>query len=106
MNIFYDNLINLHELHLEFDRLEIPLEHRRELIDLADSTIHHEIFDLIMVELPEQQHVRFLQTFSSDPSDLEIMGWLRSHIPDVENKIRSRGNSVKEDFRAQMRNIE
>src|SRR5438309_7527952 len=106
MNIFYDNLINLHELHLEFDRLEVPFEHRRDLVDLADSTVHHEIFDLIMVELPESHHTYFLQAFASDPSDAEILGWLRSHIPDVEDKIRSRGEEVKENFRAQIRSVE
>lgn len=103
MNIFYDNLINIHELHLEFDRFEIPFEDRRELIDLADSAIHHEIFDLIMVELPEDHHDTFLQQFSADPSNVEILGWLRGHVPDVEEKIRARGHQVKEDLKAEMR---
>jgi hypothetical protein len=103
MTIFYDNLINLHELNLEFDRLEVPFENRRELIDLADSTIHHEIFDLIMIELPKTHHAIFLKYFSDDPSSLEILGWLRGHIPDVEEKIRIRGSQIKEDFKNEMR---
>jgi len=103
MNIFYDNLINLHELHLEFDRLEIPFPHRRELIDLADSAVHHEVFDLIMIELPEEHHTYFLETFAADPSNVEILGWLRGRIPDVEDKIRSRGEEVKEDFKQKIR---
>ena len=106
MNIFYDNLVNLHELHLDFDRLEVPFEHRRELIDLADSTVHHEIFDLIMVALPANHHEGFLEIFSSDPSSPEIINWLRVRIPDVEEKIRTRGEIVKQDFRDKMRSLE
>lgn len=103
MNIFYDNFTNIYELHTDLDTLAVPSSARRELMDLVDSTVHHEVFDLIMLELNPKNHETFLNMFSTDPSDPEIMSWLRVRIPDVEEKIRARGTSVKEDFRKKIR---
>lgn len=103
MNVFYDNLINIHELHLELDSVGVPHSHRRALMELADSVVHHEVFDLIMVELPPAHHEHFLEIFAADPSDPEILNWLRVRIPDVETKIRARGESVKYDLKSKIR---
>jgi hypothetical protein len=98
MKIFYDNLVNLHDLHVEFDRLDVPVEEREELVNLADSAMHHEIFDLIMFEVPDEHREIFLESFGNDPSDESILVFLRIRVPGIEDKIRQRAEAVKRSF--------
>jgi hypothetical protein len=103
VNVFYDNLVNIHELHLEFDQLDVPLKERKELISLADSTMHHEVFDLIMVEIPEEHRTYFLEIFSADPGDTKILEFLKEKVPGIEGKIKKRGQAVKDKFVKEMK---
>jgi hypothetical protein len=105
MNVFYDHLANVYELHLEFDKLGVPLKNRGELIKLADTAIHHEIFDLIMVEIPEHHRTYFLETFSDDPSNPVILELLKEKVPGIEGKISERAEAVKGQFINEMRKI-
>ena len=105
MNVFYDHLINIHDLHIEFDRLDLPIPERNELMKLADSTVHHEVFDLIMIELADEHRSYFLEVFSTDPGDPELLQFITSHIPDAEGKIKSRADKVKEDLLAEVGKI-
>jgi hypothetical protein len=102
MKIFYDNLVNLHDLHLKFDKMDVPVEERAELIELADSAVHHEIFDLIMIEVPDEHRTIFLESFGNDPSDESILVFLKLRVPGIEDKIKERAEAVKrsliEDF--------
>lgn len=103
MNVFYDHLVNIHELHLEFDRVDIPVAERNELIKMADSTVHHEVFDLLMVEIPDEHRRFFLESFSTDPGNPQILDFLKRAIPGVEDKIKSRAEAVKNELASQMR---
>lgn len=105
MSVFYDRLVNIHELHIEFDRLELPVPERNELIKIADSTIHHEVFDLIMIELPKEHKVYFLEIFSSDPADPKILDFLKEKIPGFEDKVKARATQIKEELAKHVRKI-
>jgi hypothetical protein len=105
MNVFYDHLVNIHELHLEFDKLDVPLSHRNELIKMADSTVHHEIFDLLMIEVPNEHRAYFLEIFSTDPSENHILEFLKDKVPGIEQKIQDRAQLVKEDLVKKMKEI-
>lgn len=105
MNVFYDHLINIHDLHIELDRYDLSTEERNELMKLADSTVHHEVFDLIMVELPEEHKVVFLERFATDPSDPALLDLVKTHIPGVEEKIKARSSKVKDDLTRELRKI-
>lgn len=106
MNVFYDQLINIHDLHIEFDRLDLPIEHRNELMQLVDSSVHHEIFDLIMVELPQEHRTYFLEVFSTNPSDPVLLDFLRDNVPGIEEKITTRANEVREGFAEEVRKLQ
>lgn len=105
MNVFYDHLINIHDLHIELDRYELSTEERNELMKLADSAVHHEVFDLLMIELPEEHKVVFLERFATDPSDPELMEFIKSHIPQAEDKIKARSDKVKKDLTEKLREM-
>lgn len=97
-SVFYDHLITIHDLHVEFDRLEIPVLERGELMRLADSTVHHEVFDLLMIEIPEQHHKEFLEKFSEDPGDPSLLTFIKEKSPGIEDKIKNRIEKVKQDL--------
>lgn len=103
MKIFYDHLVNIHELHLEFDKLEIPVEDRNEMIGSIDSAVHHEVFDLIMVTIPEEHRTIFLESFSNDPGDETILVFLKARVPDIEDQIKARADEVKGSFIDELR---
>lgn len=97
-SVFYDHLVNIHELHIEFDRLEIPAEERNELMRLADSTVHHEVFDLVMIELPNEHKEIFLERLSNDPSDINILNFLEERVPGIKDRIKERAERVTKDL--------
>ncbi len=105
MNVFYDHLINIHGLHIEFDKLDLSVPDRNELIRLADSSVHHEVFDLIMIELPEEHRQVFLELFSTDPGDPVIMTLVSRHIPSVEEKIKARVSKLVNEFTEEVRKL-
>lgn len=104
-SVFYDKLINIHDLHLEFDRLDLPITHRNELMQLVDSSVHHEVFDLIMVELPEEHRSYFLEVFSTDPADPALLEFLTAKVPGISDKITARANEVRESFAEEVRKL-
>jgi hypothetical protein len=106
MNIFYDHLVNIYELHLEFDRLSLPIGNRRELMRLADSAVHHEVFNLLMVEIPEEHKAYFLEVFAKDPGDEHLLAWLKEKTPGIEDKIKDRASLVKSQLIQEIRNID
>jgi hypothetical protein len=103
MKVFYDHLVNIHELHVEFDRLDLPVKERNEMVGLADSAVHHEVFDLLMVEIPQEHRTIFLESFSNDPGDDTILVFLKRRVPDIEDKIRARAEEVKRSFIEEIR---
>lgn len=105
MNVFYDHLINIHDLHIEFDKLDLSVPDRNELIRLADSSVHHEVFDLIMIELPQQHRQVFLELLSADPGDPVIMTLASRHIPSVEEKIKARVSKLVNEFTEEVRKL-
>lgn len=104
-SVFYDHLINIHELHLEFDRLNIPVKDRNELMEMADSTVHHEVFDLVMVEIPSEHKTYFLELFSTDPGHPELFTFVSGKIPDFETKVKDRINMVKDELINEVRKL-
>lgn len=103
--VFYDHLINIHELHIEFDRLNVPIKDRNDLMKLADSTVHHEVFDLVMVEIPSAHKTYFLELFATDPGHPELFEFVTSKIPDFESKAKDRINRVKEELISEVRKL-
>lgn len=103
--VFYDHLINIHELHIEFDRLNVQIKDRNDLMKLADSAVHHEVFDLVMVEIPASHKSYFLELFSTDPAHPKLLAFVTEKIPDFEAKAQERINRVKEELLAEVRKL-
>jgi len=105
MNVFYDHLVRVYEIHVDLDELGLAPSEKNELVAMVDSAMHHEVFDLIMTELPGNHQVFFLETFATDPSDQAILEFLREKIPGIEDKIEDRAKDVKLRFVADIRSV-
>ncbi len=94
--VFYDHLIVIEEITAVFDLHGIPPTEQRELIQLIDKTMHHEILHIILKYLPEHHHEKFLTRFHAAPHDTSLMTYLQDRVPiDIEKEILKAANSVK-----------
>lgn len=105
MSVFYDHLINLEELHQELLDFNFAVREHYQLLQLADSTLHHEIVGVCLDCLPTEHHEYFLVRFKEQPDDPSILVFLKEKEPDIENKIRSKSTEVKERIRKDLRKV-
>lgn len=87
MSLFYDHLVGLEEVHNHLLDLNLPTKEHWELLEIIDSTINHEILNIILIELPKQHHEAFLIAFKKAPHDKKHLKFLKKHAPEIEDKI-------------------
>ena len=95
MSVFYDHLIGLDEIHNELLDFNLPTREHYHLLKIVDSTLHHEILNVILVEIPKEIHEYFLVEFHNRPDDPAHLDFLRQYSPKIEGKISSRANAVR-----------
>ena len=105
MSVFYDHLINLEELHQELLDFNFAVKEHYQLLQLADSTLHHEIVGVCLDCLPPEHHEYFLLRFKEQPNDPQILVFLKERDPEIESKIRSKSTEVKERIRKDLRQV-
>ncbi len=94
--IFYDHLIVIEEINAIFDLHGIPPAEQKELIEIIDKTMHHEILGAILTHLPREHHEEFLIRFHSSPHDASLMTFLAERTSiDIEKEIFKAANAVK-----------
>lgn len=102
--IFYDHLIILEEVELEFDNLKLDKEERRELEHLIEETIHHRVMDRILTKLPRQHHEEFLEKFAKTPHNPNLIHYLDHKIKEsVEEHIADEMKNLKKELLAELR---
>lgn len=97
--VFYDHLIKIEEVVMEFDGQEIAIEEREELIGLIDQTIHHHTLVLILDHLPREHHETFLTRFHQTPHDPKLLLFLKENVSiDIEETIRTKAQQIKKEI--------
>ena len=98
-HIFYDHLVNRHELTAEIDNYELEAEDRQELLDLIDETLHHHILNVILNHLPKDHHVEFMILLKTAPHDPQILEFIKPKITiDIESEIIIQAAKVKKEI--------
>src|SRR3990172_4188271 len=105
MSVFYDHLINLDDLHQELLEFKLAVGEHYQLLQLADSALHHEVVGVCLDCLPIEQHENFLLQFKNQPNDPEILVLLKENDPEIENKIRAKSTEVKEKIRKDLHKV-
>lgn len=105
MSVFYDHLINLEELHQELLDFNLPVENHYQLLQIADSALHHEVVGVCLDCLPIEHHEYFLVRFRNQPNDANLLVFLKEKDPEIENKIRAKSTEVKEKIRKDLHKV-
>ena len=87
--IFYDHLVNKHEIFLYIDNLPEPENHKSKLKHLVDDIIHQGLIEFVLQKLHSHHHRTFLNHLHQTPYDPEIISFLKDHIhPDIETELQ------------------
>ena len=97
--IFYDHLTVIEEVTSAFDKYSVPAEEREELEKLIDQTVHHEVLNTILTNLPKEKHEEFLTKFHAAPHDKELLEYLKKEIKiDIEKEISLQAKRIKKEL--------
>ncbi|MDA1316705.1 MAG: hypothetical protein O3B87_01620 [bacterium] len=94
---FYHHLITIDSIHAALDDLDLSVEERKELIDIAESGIHHLIIDTILTELSEEDKKIFLNHMADEAHD-ELWNHIKRKIDKTEEKIKMAVNCLLADL--------
>lgn len=103
MSVFYDHLVGLDEIHNELLNFNLPTREHYHLLQIVDSTLHHEVLNVILLEIPQEAHEHFLVEFHNRPADPAHLEFLRQYSPEIEDKISSTANGVKSRILGEIR---
>lgn len=96
---FYSNIIEIDSLVIELDQIELSKEQKDHLTELIHSNLYHEILDVVLSELEDEDKKVFLINLSGNDHN-KIWKHLKSRIEDVEKKIKK----ATEDFKKELSN--
>lgn len=94
MKYFYTHLIEIESVITELDKMELSTEQKLHLTGLIDSSIHHNILDVILSELSEPDKVIFLNHLKGD-DESKIWQFLNEKVDNIEDKIKKCANDLK-----------
>jgi hypothetical protein len=95
VSVFYDHLLGLDEIHQELLGFELPSKQHYHLLKIADSALHHDVLNLILIELPQSHHEYFLYEFHNDPENGAHLDYVRQFSPEIETKIQQVAHGTK-----------
>jgi len=106
MKFFYKRLVKIDEFDTIFEKHELALKEKEELVLMVKDTIHHRVVETVLTHLPEENHKEFLKTFTKKPHDEGILDVLKEKIEDIEEKIKKAVENVKTEILADLESEE
>jgi hypothetical protein len=106
--LFYDHLVNKHEILIIIDQLDADSEKKSKLKTLVEEILHNHVVGHILERLNPTHHGRFIEMLTETPYDLKIIEYLRSHIgEDIDDTIKDHSQTViqkiLEDFKLKLK---
>lgn len=93
--LFYDHLINKHEILIIIDQMDTEPEKKSKLKTLVDEILHNHVIGHVLERLNPSHHGRFIEMLTETPYDLKIIDYLRTKVgDDIDDTIRDHGNGV------------
>lgn len=105
MSVFYDHLVGLDDLHQELMALKLSSQEHYQMLNLIDSTLHHEVLAVCLDCLPLEHHESFILQFSKEPNDQSLLSHLKNMDPAIEEKITVKSSEVKEKLKKDIRKV-
>lgn len=98
MRYFYSHLVEIETITEKLDELEMNQKQRKHLAHLIDSTIHQEVLDIIFSKLSDSDKLLFIEHFSKNPENPEIMKLLNEKASDIEIEIKEAVKKIKKEL--------
>lgn len=94
---FYSHLVETDSLFDEIHTLELTLEEKSYLYQLAESNLHHTILDAILSELSAEDKKIFL-TYVAHNNHNQIWDHLNTKVDNIEDKIKKAAEEIKKEL--------
>ena len=101
--IFYDHLVRIEEIFIEFEKYDVQEEEKAEFTSLIDETVHERLLNLILLSLPGDFQEEFLTLFHQNPGNQEIIDYLKKQTIDIEEKIEKEAAKIKKEILADIK---
>lgn len=98
MSYFYSHLVAAHNLIVALDELELSPAQKHHLTKLADSTVHHEILDLILSQLSPEDKIIFIKMLNENPRDKKLLDFLNTKIEKIEDQIQDTAKKLHQEL--------
>lgn len=85
--VFYDHLVILSEVEVGIATIAQSREEKEELWKLVDELIHHRVMGCILDKLPREHHEEFLEKFTKEPHNEDLITYLSERMEDPETTI-------------------
>ena len=95
MKLFYDHIVVIHEIHSQIEEMMVDEAEKEALVQIIEDLVQHTVLHKILDHLHEDKHEIFLTRFQQAPHDTELIDYLRSHVPDIETRIKDAADEVK-----------
>lgn len=102
--LFYSHLITLDDLSLELDTLEISEDERKHLLQIATSSIHYELLNTALSELPKQHKREFLKHIHNEDHE-KAWHFLNDKTENIEKKLKQKADKLKEEFKKDIEDL-
>lgn len=94
---FYHSIIEIDSLFVEMDGLDLSESEKLHLSELIDTNLHHEVVDVILSQLSDEDKKIFL-THLSREDDAKVWELLNSKAENIEDKIKLAAEVVKKEL--------
>lgn len=103
---FYIEFIEVSDLEDQINELDLADADKEELLDGFYKTLHLEVIDLILTELPPHYHSEFLHFLDKKPDDPGVRVFIKRAVGNIEERIKLLAQHLKQDFIAALNDYE
>ncbi len=97
-SLFFDHLINISQLEQQIKQLEITDQELYELNQELDQLIQQRVVEVVLNLLHQDHHHTFITYLHQNPSDTQILIWLKQYITDVEEQIQQAVSELEQEL--------
>lgn len=97
--LFYEHLVPLSESLIMLNAYDVAESERETLENLIFSMFHHKIIETILTNVPAAAHEQVVQVIAEDPHNLEIMIFIKTLNPEIEDHIIHSGKELSDEIR-------
>lgn len=102
--LFFDHLVIREEIEFVLNSYVIDSVDRDELIAIIDSSLSHNVLNVILNFLPKERHPEFMANFRDAPADPAHMEYLKVHAhPEIEAEIKKQAAKIKAEILSEIR---